>query len=141
MASAAFASAADLRLARAPPKSVVLVAIGAAGLAAAGISFALALISDEVAGQLGEPLVVAMLTVWLTVSYILCGLVAWWRRPANRFGPLMVAAGFVNFFATLVWSTNDILFTFGQTLDLVPPVVFLHVFLAFPDGRLRGRFV
>ena len=141
MASAVFASAADLRLARAPPKSVVLVAIGAAGLAAAGISCALALISDEVAGQLGEPLVIAMLTVWLTLSYILCGLVAWWRRPASRFGPLMVAAGFVNFFATLVWSTNDILFTFGQTLDLVPPVVFLHVFLAFPDGRLRGRFV
>jgi signal transduction histidine kinase len=119
----------------------VLVAIGAAGLAAAGISFALALESDEVAGKLGEPLVVAMLTVWLTLSYILCGLVAWWRRPASRFGPLMVAAGFVNFLATLVWSANDILFTFGQTLDLVPPVVFLHVFLAFPDGRLRGRFV
>jgi signal transduction histidine kinase len=119
----------------------VLVAIGGAGLAAAGISFALALESDEVAGKLGEPLVVAMLTVWLTMSYILCGLVAWWRRPASRFGPLMVAAGFVNFLATLVWSTNDILFTFGQTLDLVPPVVFLHVFLAFPDGRLRGRFV
>jgi hypothetical protein len=141
MASAAFASAADLRLARAPPRSVVLVAIGGAGLAAAGISFGLALESDEVAGKLGEPLVVAMLTVWLTLSYILCGLVAWWRRPASRFGPLMVAAGFVNFLATLVWSTNDILFTFGQTLDLVPPVVFLHVFLAFPDGRLRGRFV
>jgi signal transduction histidine kinase len=119
----------------------VLVSIGAAGLAAAGISFALALESDEVAGKLGEPLVVAMLTVWLTLSYILCGLVAWWRRPASRFGPLMVAAGFVNFLATLVWSANDILFTFGQTLDLVPPVVFLHVFLAFPDGRLRGRFV
>jgi signal transduction histidine kinase len=141
MASAAFASAADLRLARAPPKSVVLVAIGAAGVTAAGISFVLALESDEVAGQLGEPLVVAMLTVWLTLSYILCGLVAWWRRPASRFGPLMVAAGFANFFVTLVWSTNDILFTFGQTLDLVPPVIFLHVFLAFPDGRLRGRFV
>jgi signal transduction histidine kinase len=141
MASAAFASAADLRLARAPPKSVVLMAIGVGGLTAAGISFALALESDEVAGQLGEPLVVAMLTVWLTLSYILCGLVAWWRRPASRFGPLMVAAGFANFFATLVWSTNDILFTFGQTLDLVPPVIFLHVFLAFPDGRLRGRFV
>ena len=41
----------------------------------------------------------------------------------------------------MVWATNDYLFTFGQTLDLVTPVVFLHVFLAFPDGRLRGRFV
>ena|SRR5436190_246505 len=128
-------------VARAPPRQVVLVSIGLAGVAAASVSCALALVSDEIAGQLGEPLVIAMLTVWLTLSYIVCGLVAWWRRPGSRFGALLVAAGFVNFFATLVWATNDYLFTFGQTLDLVTPVVFLHVFLAFPDGRLRGRFV
>src|SRR5947207_927395 len=128
-------------VARAPPRQVVLVSIGLAGVAAASVSCALALVSDEVAGQLGEPMVIAMLTVWLTLSYIVCGLVAWWRRPGSRFGALLVAAGFVNFFATLVWATNDYLFTFGQTLDLVRPVVFLHVFLAFPDGRLRGRFV
>jgi signal transduction histidine kinase len=137
----AFAPAADLGAARAPPKRAALVSIGAAGVAAAGISFALALRSDAVAGQLGEPLVVAMLTVWLTLSYIVCGLVAWSKRPASRFGPLMVAAGFTNFLATMVWSTNDFLFTLGQSLDLVPPIVFLHVFLAFPDGRLRGSFV
>ena len=28
----------------------------------------------------------------------------------------------------------------GQALDLVPPVLFLHVFLAYPTGRLNGRF-
>ena len=141
MASVAFATAADSRPARAPPKLWVLESIGAAGIAAAGVSFALALRSDAVAGQLGEPLVVAMLSVWLSLSYIVCGLVAWVRRPASRFGPLMIAAGFVNFLATLVWSKNDALFTLGQALDFVPPIVFLHVFLAFPDGRIRGRFV
>ncbi len=141
MASVAFAPVADLGAARAPPRSSVLWAIGVAGVAAAGISFALALLSDLVAGQLGEPLVVAMLTVWLTLSFILCGLFAWWRRPTSRFGPLMIAAGFTNFFATLVWSPHDIPYTVGQALDLVAPVVFLHVFLAFPDGQLRGRFV
>ena len=141
MASVALAPAADSRSARAPPQQWMLVSIGIAGVAAGVISFALALESDAVAGELGEPLVVAMLSVWLTLSYIVCGLVAWSRRPTSRFGPLMIAAGFTNFLATLVWSENDLLFTLGQSLDFVAPVVFLHVFLAFPDGRLRGRFV
>ena len=50
----------------------------------------------------------------------------------------MVAAGFANFISTLSWTTNDLTFTLGQALDLVPPVLFMHVFLAFPSGRLRG---
>jgi signal transduction histidine kinase len=141
MASAAFAQAADVRSARASPSTSMLAAIGVVGVAAAGTSFTLAIKSDMVAGELGEPLVVAMLTVWLTLSYILCGLVAWWRRPTSRFGPLLIAAGFTNFLATLVWAKHDIPYTVGQALDLVPPIVFLHVFLAFPDGRLKGRFV
>jgi signal transduction histidine kinase len=51
----------------------------------------------------------------------------------------MVVAGFVNYLATLSWTTNDVTFTLGQALDLVPPVLFLHVFLAFPSGRLQSR--
>jgi signal transduction histidine kinase len=54
---------------------------------------------------------------------------------------LLIVAGFVNFLSTLSWSTRDVLYTLGQALDLLPPVLFLHVFLAFPDGRLKGRFV
>src|SRR5215212_5891816 len=141
MSSAAVGAFPEVRAARAPPRQVVLIAIAAAGLAAASMSFWLALVSEEVSGKLGEPLVVASLTVWLTFSYIFCGVVAWARRPESRFGPLMIAAGFANFAATLVWSTNDVASTLGQLLDLVPPVVFLHVFLAFPDGHLKGRFV
>ena len=141
MASAASASVAIAGAERAPPRSTVVEAVAAAGLVAGGISFTLALRSDEVAGQLGEPLVVAMLSVLLTLSYVLCGLLAWWRRPASRFGPLMIAAGFTNFFGTLVWAHDAVPFTVGQALDLVTPVVFLHVFLAFPDGRVRERSV
>lgn len=96
--------------------------------------------NPQVGPALGEPLVVALLAKWLTVSYILCGLYAWWRRPESRFGPLMVAAGFVNFLSTLSWTTYDVTFTIGQALDLLPPVLFMHVFLAFPSGHLRDSF-
>jgi signal transduction histidine kinase len=141
MSSAAVAAVVDVRAARPSPRPWVLVSIGVAGVVAASVSFALAFWSDAVSAELGEPLVLATLTVWLTLSYIVCGLIAWWRRPASRFGPLMIAAGFTNFVATMVWSTNDVLATSGQLLDFVPPMLFLHVFLAFPDGRVRGWFV
>ena len=110
------------------------------GCAAAAGAFILALTSEAVRGELGEPLVIAFLGNWITVSYVLCGLLAWSHRPASRFGPLMIAAGFVNFVVTLSWTTNDLTFTVGQALDMVPPVLFLHVFLAYPTGRLEGRF-
>ncbi len=120
------------------PAGFLLIAVG--GAAAAGCSMALALTNDVIGSDLGEPLVIALLSVWVTMSYILCGLLAWWHRPASRFGPLMIAAGFANFLASLSWATNDLVFTFGQSLDLLPPVIFLHVFLAFPSGHLHGRF-
>ena len=50
----------------------------------------------------------------------------------------MVAVGFANFISTLSWTTNDFTFTLGQAFDLLPPVLFLHLFLAFPTGRLSG---
>ena len=114
--------------------------IATAGVAAAATSCALALSSAGWDPKLGEPLVLSMLAVWVTLSYVLGGLFAWRRRPDSRFGPLMIAAGLVNFLSTLVWATSDVPFTIGQSVDLLPPVVFLHVFLAFPDGRLRTRF-
>jgi signal transduction histidine kinase len=125
--------------ARAPPRPFVITGIALAGCAAAAYSFVSALRNPAVHAELGEPLVIALLSNWLTVSYVLCGLLAWARRPDSRFGPLMVAAGFANFISTLSWTTNDVTFTLGQALDLLPPVILMHVFLAFPTGHLRGK--
>jgi hypothetical protein len=121
------------------PTSHVTWALGLAGCAAASISLALALSNEAIGPELGEPLVIALLADWITVAYVFGGLVAWRRRPESGFGPLMIVAGFVMFVTTLTWSTNDVAYTVGQSLDLLVPVLFLHVFLAFPDGRLHGR--
>ena len=122
------------------PKPSTVWAVALAACAAAASSLAIVLTSDAVGGDVGEPLVLALLSAWITVSYVLCGLIAWLRRPASRFGPLMIAAGFVSFLTDLSWTSSDVPFTIGQALDLLPPVLFLHVFLAYPSGRLRAWF-
>jgi signal transduction histidine kinase len=117
------------------PKPVVLAAIAVAGVAAAATTLALGLTNSEV-DHVG---IRVFLNDWITLNYIGAGLIAWWRRPDSRFGPLMVAAGFVNFLATLDWASAAVPYTIGVALDLLAPVLFLHVFLAYPSGRLTGR--
>ena len=141
MAGSAFASDLALGVARAP-RLWRLWAIGTAGCAAAGATFALALASDGSA----EPVARAITVDWIVLSYILAGLIAWWCRPESRFGPLMVAAGFAAFLSHLSWTSLalpyaiDVPYTIGMTASLLPPVIFLHVFLAFPSGRLERWF-
>jgi signal transduction histidine kinase len=106
----------------------------AATLAATG-SVLLAHASDH----LSEPVLHAVLLNWTTLPYIAAGAIAWARRPDSRFGPLMVIAGFAMFLSSLQWSPTSVPFTVGMVFDLLPAAIFLHVFLAFPSGRLdRG---
>jgi signal transduction histidine kinase len=86
-----------------------------------------------------EPGLQAALLDWITLPYILGGLIAWWRRPDSRFGPLMVAAGFAMFVSSFQWANSALPYTAGLAFDLLPPALFIHVFLAFPNGRLERR--
>jgi len=118
-----------------PPGGAVLVVVTGAGVLAAAGHFTLAFADSTIE----QPGLLAALASWITLPYIMAGLVAWRRRPESRLGPLMVTAGFLSFASFLGWSSNDIVFTLGMVCDFLPPVVFLHVFLAFPTGRLRSR--
>jgi signal transduction histidine kinase len=115
------------------PGLAVLCAIAAAGCLAAGASVALALTSDYVT----EPGLQAALLDWVSLPYVLGGLIAWRRRPDSRFGPLMVAAGFAMFVSSLQWTSAALPYTMGLAFDLLPAALFIHVFLAFPSGRLE----
>ena len=113
----------------------MLWALALAGCAAAGLTFGVAFASDHVS----DALVDAALLDWIVLPYVLAGVVAWWRRPDSRFGPLMVAAGFGMFLSSLQWANWALPYTIGLAFDLLPAVLFIHVFLAFPGGRLEGR--
>lgn len=133
MEASALVHDAGLRFSRAPPK-VYVTAIAAAALVAPVYSVTLALRVSHVSQiQLG-------LLEWISVAYILAGLVAWLRRPESRLGMLMIAGGFAIGLSTLQFDRQDHLYTAGAVFDILPAAIFLHVFLAFPDGRLRSRF-
>ena len=133
MAASAHDSRADTDAGRAP-RPAVLWAIALAGVLAAAGAVALALTSVD-PGQ--EPGLHALLLDWAALPYILAGVIAWWRRPESRLGPLMIVAGFLSFVPTLAWANAALPITIGEAFDELPPVLFLHVFLAFPSGRLE----
>jgi signal transduction histidine kinase len=91
-------------------------------------------------GSVGpEPRIEAAIIGWIVFSYVIGGLVAWWRRPENPFGLVMIAAGFAPLLSKLSGLEAAGAYTVGLAFRTVPPVLFLHVFLAYPTGRLERR--
>ena len=120
---------------RRPPGIALLSAFALAGCAAAVAAFASTVGIDEPA-----PLVNAMLVAWITLAYVFCGLIAWSRRPQSRFGPLMVVAGFGPVVSRLSELDASLPRTVGEVCRMLPVILFLHVFLAYPSGRLGRPF-
>ena len=133
MAASALAHDAGLRVVRGPRKAVLL-AIGGAGLVAPVYSVTLALRESHISA------VQLALLEWIAVPYVVVGVAAWWRRPESRLGILMIAGGFAMGLSTLQFEHQNHLYTAGAIFDILPAALFLHLFLAFPDGRLKSRF-
>ena len=72
-------------------------------------------------------------------SFIGTGLFAWWRRPANGSGALMVAAGLRVVRDGPSASDGDLLFTIGIALDALFPGILGHLLMVFPSGPAAAR--
>ena len=134
MAASALAQRIDLPVTR-PPRASVRWAVAIASCAAAASVFVISSHMEVPAPEVGAGLV-----AWITLSYVACGLIAWSRRPESRFGPLMVAAGFGPLLSRLSEVDASLPQSIGEPCRLLPIVLFLHVFLAYPSGRLEGGF-
>lgn len=73
-------------------------------------------------------------------ALILAGIISWWRRPENRAGAVMVAAGFAWFLPIMIGSRNAFIWTLGSTLETAFFPFLFYLVLSFPDGRLAGRW-
>ncbi|MFC7217433.1 sensor histidine kinase [Streptomyces polyrhachis] len=72
-------------------------------------------------------------------AYAAAGLVAWWRRPGNLVGPLMLIEGVVWFAGNLQGSGVPALFAAGAWGEGLNLAVLAHLLVVYPDGRLTGR--
>ena len=120
---------------RAAPRPALLWVLGLAAVASCVITAVLASRNEE----LYQPALRALLVWWVTLPYIFAGIVAWRRRPDSFFGQLMILSGFVAQLSILQWTNQPLLNTVGRLCDLLVAAVWLHLFLAYPSGRLAGR--
>ncbi|MBB2975208.1 signal transduction histidine kinase [Microbacterium endophyticum] len=80
----------------------------------------------------------AVLTLFTIVSwvYAAAGIFAWWRRPANAMGMLIVIGGFATLIAGLGNARVAPLTTVGAIFSTTIFAVIVHLLLAFPSGGL-----
>jgi signal transduction histidine kinase len=71
-------------------------------------------------------------------AWVGIGLFAWWRRPANRFGALMVLVGFLWLVAGLTGAEAPGIFTAAVVVSQVYLAAVVHLLLAYPDGRIEA---
>ena len=109
-------------------RALLTIGIGAI---AAGVATIALFAQDGAAGTLLG--VVYMLPVW---TFTGCGIWAWLRRPHNRFGALMVAAGAACLAAAQSGTEVPALEAIGVLMARLPIALIVHVLLAFPSGRV-----
>jgi len=78
----------------------------------------------------------AVVIAW---TYLGAGLIAWWRRPTSRIGPLLMLVAAALLVRKLQYSGNSTLFTIGFALGSMYAACFAHVVLAYPSGRIRDH--
>ncbi|MEJ2861772.1 histidine kinase [Actinomycetospora flava] len=71
-------------------------------------------------------------------AYVAAGVVAWWQRPSNAIGALLVAGGGAWSLAALANTQVPELIAVGAVAATTPVAVLVQLLLAFPSGRLRG---
>ena len=111
-------------------RALGLVAIE--GVVVGLVALAIVLSSDHIEARAFQ----GVLGLFIGWSWIGAGLIAWWRRPDNRFGVLMTAVGFAFFLSSLAAADAAWLFTVGVLLSSVYFAVFVHMLVSYPDGRI-----
>jgi signal transduction histidine kinase len=78
-------------------------------------------------------------TVTVAWAFLAAGIVAWFRRPGNRVGPLMVASAFALLVRQLRYSHDAAFFTGFFAVSEVSYALLAQSVLAYPSGRITDR--
>ncbi|MFL5925986.1 MAG: sensor histidine kinase [Gaiellaceae bacterium] len=119
------------------PRHARLAALGV-GIAAAAAATAGAVALAHGAAR-APTTTLAAVTIVAGCTFVVGGMVGWLRRPANRTGLLMTAAGFALLGSSLEQANRALPFTVGLVIGPLPAAILAHLILAFPEGRLHSR--
>jgi signal transduction histidine kinase len=101
----------------------------------AASTLALTLSSDH----LQRPVAAGLYWSYLIIAAMAIGLVWWKRRPASRFGPLLVVFGALVWVLSWQGSHSPLLFSLGVLVEAPMWLLTIYLFLAFPMGRIEPR--
>jgi PAS domain S-box-containing protein len=87
-----------------------------------------------------HPAFTTTLLLFVSMSFVIAGLIGWMRRPSNRTGMLMVAVGYGVLATSLYEANYSVPYTIGTIVGSVFIASFLHLLLAYPSGRLLSRY-
>ena len=113
-----------------------LTTLGCAGLVATAVAAGIAASSDLPT----NPTAAAIARGLMVAVPIAVGLYAWHTRPDERFGPVLVAAGFGWFLTTLAESGDSLVYSIGRVSGWIVEIGLVWLILSFPSGRLTDRF-
>jgi signal transduction histidine kinase len=99
------------------------------------ITMTLAITSD----RLQKPLAAALYWGYLVAASMAIGLYWWIRRPASRFGPLLVLFGTGVWIVSWEGANPPLAFDLGVFVEAPFFVLSIYLFLAFPMGRIESR--
>ena len=116
-------------------RTAALIGLAIAGVVLTGVAAVSVQSGLAVIPAGGEP---DLGPVFADAVWIACGLVACWRRPHNAVGPLVLALGFVDMISLTSWDEALPSTVTGLVSAFVIPLV-VHLFMAFPSGRLTTR--
>jgi len=86
-----------------------------------------------------QPALAAAGRALMVAAPVAVGCYAWHRRPGERFGPLLIAAGFGWFLTTLAESDDATLYSIGRVAGWLVELELVYLALSFPTGRLPER--
>ena len=114
----------------------LLLALAAVGVITTCAAAALVLFAQDFMPYGSGEKVVQVVTdgIWIGT-----GLIAWWHRPGNRVGPLMVVLGFVELAHNLFWDA-PVPFTLAELVSFWSLPISVFLFVSFPSGHLSTRF-
>jgi signal transduction histidine kinase len=109
-----------------------------AGAAAAAVFIVVTFYVNGWPRPLG-PVIYMITPTLVLLAYLVVGLAAWQRYPAERIGLLFTLAGYAWFLPSLTQVHYPLPFTVGYLSGSLYQAVLAHLALAWPYGRLRSR--